>query len=388
MASNAYFNQQIQMVDGILHQLRCYSDPKRVRYDVLELIRNIPSLQPRSGVYGRNTNPFLYLAGTVPVFYRGNQYNIPINVWITEQYPRSGPLVYVTPTPEMIIKPKHKHCDSTGMCYFPYLSSWNPNTCNLIGLIQVVCKVFGEDPPVRSKGAQTQNTNPPGPGSFSSSNLPATSYSSSNLSLPPFPGHQHHNSSPATGSSFPVSNANPIPATFQGNAFENPADVAKRNAVAAVTSKIQQRLIQVNATLNREIEELMTKNSQMEQKIADMNNQKLDFEREKEKVDSEIEDLSAAFFEISLWIEKNDNQGSIDIDAVTEPRDPLSKQLLNLVALDATIEDTLYYLEKALGRGNISVEVFLKTIRNLATDQFMYRATIKKIHEKQAAMPR
>ena len=47
--ATTYFNQQIQAVDGILFRLRCYRDPQRIRNDVLDILKNIPSLQPRSG---------------------------------------------------------------------------------------------------------------------------------------------------------------------------------------------------------------------------------------------------------------------------------------------------------------------------------------------------
>jgi hypothetical protein len=69
--------------------------------------------------------------------------------------------------------------------------------------------------------------------------------------------------------------------------------------------------------------------------------------------------------EATQWLEQNDKEGKIDIDAITDPKDPLSRQLLTLVAADATIEDTLYYLEKALGKSNINTDAFLKVIHFL-----------------------
>jgi ESCRT-I complex subunit TSG101 len=58
-------------------------------------------------------------------------------------------------------------------------------------------------------------------------------------------------------------------------------------------------------------------------------------------------------------------------------------RLLTLVAEDATIEDTLYFLEKSLGIEGVNLEAFLKAYRTLANEQFLKRATIKKVHEKQ-----
>ena len=38
------------------------------------------------------------LAGTIPIYYRGNQYNIPMEFWIVEAYPMAPPVCYVRPT--------------------------------------------------------------------------------------------------------------------------------------------------------------------------------------------------------------------------------------------------------------------------------------------------
>jgi hypothetical protein len=54
-----------------------------------------------------------------------------------------------------------------------------------------------------------------------------------------------------------------------------------------------------------------------------------------------------------------------------------------LVAEDASIEDVLYYLEKKLNSGGIDLETYLRNVRTLTSEQFMKRATIKKIHEIQ-----
>ena len=93
----------------------------------------------------------LVFSGTIPISYGGAQYNIPITMWIVDSYPFAPPQCFVTPTADMIITPKHKHVDSQGMCYFPYISSWNPNACNLVDLVGVMCKAFSETPPVRAQ---------------------------------------------------------------------------------------------------------------------------------------------------------------------------------------------------------------------------------------------
>ena len=45
---------------------------------------------------------------------QGVNYNIPVAIWLTEQYPQQAPLTYVVPTPDMIIKPRHSFVDASG----------------------------------------------------------------------------------------------------------------------------------------------------------------------------------------------------------------------------------------------------------------------------------
>eukprot|EP01051_Picozoa_sp_SAG22_P006333 SAG22_NODE_409_length_10939_cov_1.956638_6_plen_870_part_00 len=50
----------------------------------------------------------------------------------------------------MAIKPQHQHVGVDGVCYFPYLSAWDPS-CNVAELIQTMQAVFGAEPPVYAK---------------------------------------------------------------------------------------------------------------------------------------------------------------------------------------------------------------------------------------------
>lgn len=60
----------------------------------------------------------------MPVAFRGAAFNIPVAIWIPRAYPREAPLVYVTPTTEMAIRPG-QHVSVEGMVYHPYLANWS-----------------------------------------------------------------------------------------------------------------------------------------------------------------------------------------------------------------------------------------------------------------------
>jgi len=128
---------------------------------------------------------------------------------------------------------------------------------------------------------------------------------------------------------------------------------------------------------------LILKTTEQEDRARLLDQERTRMELEKGQSEIDIDTLGKNFEELASWLNANDNTSKIDIDQITEPKDLLSKQLLYLVAEDATIEDALYYLEKKMVNRELPVDVFLKYVRNLSCDQFSKRATIKKIHEKQ-----
>lgn len=67
----------------------------------------------------------LKLTGTITIFYRSSSYNIPVDMWLMLDYPLAPPRVYVTPTQDMAIKPRHPHVHADGLAHVPYLSNWD-----------------------------------------------------------------------------------------------------------------------------------------------------------------------------------------------------------------------------------------------------------------------
>lgn len=73
---------------------------------------------------------------------QGAKYNIPILIWLPERYPTQAPLVYVTPTSNMIVKIGHSFVDPSGLVRSPYLSHWMPNS-DLSSTCQEMAMLFG-----------------------------------------------------------------------------------------------------------------------------------------------------------------------------------------------------------------------------------------------------
>ncbi|GLE00182.1 hypothetical protein PINS_up008909 [Pythium insidiosum] len=150
------YSSNVSNLDQILSSLQIYLQCSRVRQDVYNLLRQIPSLQPNCGTFAHNdgtTSTLLNLEGTIPIFYRGNQYNIPVEFWMVETYPLAPPVCFVRPTADMMVKPGHPHVTSDGFVKIPYIADWRQDF-TLVELVAHMCSIFGNIPPVFRRPAQ------------------------------------------------------------------------------------------------------------------------------------------------------------------------------------------------------------------------------------------
>ncbi|KAI9734569.1 MAG: hypothetical protein M1834_002170 [Cirrosporium novae-zelandiae] len=141
-----------------------YSNVNRVYSDVAQTIATYPSLPLRTDVYTFENGAsalLLNLRGTLPVSFRGITYRFPISIWIPQSYPQEGPMVYVTPTPDMMIRPG-QHVSGEGKVYHPYLSHWAEASerSTLIDFLSITQDIFAKEPPVISKQQSLQSQGP------------------------------------------------------------------------------------------------------------------------------------------------------------------------------------------------------------------------------------
>lgn len=84
-----------------------YVDSARAYSDIMTTLDSLPSLSPRTELYISNVGEsslLVQLKGTVPIQFKRNTYNIPLEVWVPKAYPRQAPMCYVTPTREMNVR--------------------------------------------------------------------------------------------------------------------------------------------------------------------------------------------------------------------------------------------------------------------------------------------
>ncbi|TIA83902.1 hypothetical protein E3P94_01561 [Wallemia ichthyophaga] len=78
-------------------------------------------------------------------------------------------------------------------------------------------------------------------------------------------------------------------------------------------------------------------------------------------------------------LEVGRRRGDIGVDEIVCADNLVSNQLLDLIAEDRAIEDTMYHLGRALNAGKVDLEKVLRAVRELSREQFLKRALCKKI---------
>ncbi|XP_015272778.1 PREDICTED: tumor susceptibility gene 101 protein [Gekko japonicus] len=359
--------------------------------ETVSVITQYKDLKPVMDGYVFNdgsSRELMSLTGTIPVIYRGNTYNIPICLWLLDTYPFNPPICFVKPTSSMTIK-TGKHVDANGKIYLPYLHEWKHPQSDLIGLIQVMIVVFGEEPPVFSRPTISASYPP-----YQATGPPNTSYMPGMPSgMSPYPPGPPPNSSVYPGYPYPPPSG-PFPATTSTQHYPSQPpvttmgpsrdgtigeDTIRASLISAVSDKLRWRMkeemdraqAELNA-LKRTEEDLKKGHQKLEEMVTRL-------DQEVTEVDKNIDLLKKKDEELSSALEKMESQSeNNDIDEVIVPMAPLYKQILNLYAEENAIEDTIFYLGEALRRGVIDLDIFLKHVRLLSRKQFQLRALMQK----------
>ncbi|KAH9818488.1 UEV domain-containing protein [Melampsora americana] len=175
------------VINWLRQILTPYAHRDQVFIQVESALQAHSSLSPKTESYtfddGRAAL-LLCISGTIPVTYRAARYNIPIAIWIPHDFPLQPPIVYVTPTSEMVVR-KSAHIEPSGQCHATYLKTWTskPEACSLSQLLIHLQDLFSREPPLYAKPKPSQS-----PISNSSSALvPSPSTSSARPPPPPPP---------------------------------------------------------------------------------------------------------------------------------------------------------------------------------------------------------
>ncbi|CAD6241512.1 unnamed protein product [Miscanthus lutarioriparius] len=340
-----------------------------IRNHLVALAEAFPSLHPKAALFTHNDGRAAHLLqadGTIPIHHAGASYNLPAVIWLPEPYPRSPPLVFLSPTRDMVIKPHHRLVDSSGLvANAPYLRSWVFPSSNLVDLVRSLSHLFGLDPPLFTK------------------NSPAAAPPPNPSSTPTPPPQVAPSPSPSPSyrlGGFPASpQLAPRPPPT-----EDPAEVFKRNAVAKLVDMAYADAVALRTAREAEVDALFAVQAELRHRgdIVAQGVRKMG--EEKEALERHLQDVMMATDVMEAWVRDNNRRGGNQAteDAI-EPVDVLSRQMIECTAADLALEDTIYALDKAIQEGSVPFDGYLRSVRALSREQFFHRALSAKVHSAQ-----
>lgn len=372
------------MSSAVLQFLRTnYKYPTQTKQDIQNTTKYYKGLTPKIEKYtfpdGR-TRDLVCLDGTIQVTFRNSNYNIPICIYINDLYPHVAPICYVRPTRDMTIK-QSELVDGSGCIHHPYLTKWNKINSDIISLVQVLTLNFGDNPPVFRRqpddGLDNQNniSMPPSlPNRYNPSNGPSSWTPSTSSSQQPAPQQQV----------YPFSNQT---AGYGNSSSTITEEHIRASLLSAVEDRLKHRLKNKVHQIQDEIEVLKKTSN-------DLNRGKIRLDEMKSRMASETIQLAAAKqkllqldSQLQEFITKYDQErAEIDPDDVYGPTQPLFKQLFDAYAEENAVVDAIYYTGEGLRKGVITLDVFLKNVRELSRQQFMLRALMRECRAK-ASLP-
>lgn len=283
----------------------------------------------------------------------------------------------------MDIKVGHRHVDREGLVYLPYLHEWTARSHNLTELCAAMSSVFGMDPPVYA-------IKKPGTGSASPTPVAVATAASFSTSL--YPG-QVGGGGGGSGRYTPVGQQvqqpSPPPSyssvTTPVQEEQYQAEAKKREAMQQVLSKTQRALKAFYGKVTTELGEEQEKEAALQAHRKEVQASLGAMKKKKEEVEERIRRVMEMDGRLEKWMAEQASRPVIPVDDLVEAADPPSRQMLELVAENAAIEDALYHLDKALAKNSVDLQVFLKKVRELAREQLMCVAHVNKIYRAQQA---
>ncbi|KAJ7273674.1 Vps23 core domain-containing protein [Mycena haematopus] len=378
--------------------LASYPAQERVFADVDAVLQRFPALRPKADVYtyddGR-TQLLLCVHGLLPIAFRQQSYNIPIAVWLTRDYPRDPPLPYVVPTADMLVKPA-------------------PSSTSAAAPASTMSSKFSRVPPVYAKPKSSQSPQrsqpsqppllPARPGQPPSlPPKPQTPPQIPYVTPTPPPPPSRANPPPIQGPTIPAPVATPVQTPPQPHPSPPPKPHRRRHRRtppphpaartrppappnpellrlhAAVHTKLSSELASLAHAFALDAERLRAHQADLLAGEPALRDEMGRLEAVRDVCRTAAGRMRGAVEAAERNVADLRNKSEPEVDELVCSTTIVHNQLINLVAEDNAIEDTIFHLSKALNSGRIDIDRFLRSTRLLAEEQFMKRALIDKI---------
>ncbi|KAG5250538.1 protein ELC [Salix suchowensis] len=303
-----------------------YSDSKQkwlIRKHLLSLIQDYPTFTLSTDTFFHDDGTTVNLLQATGHLHVANHTpSIPLTIWIHENYPLMPPMVYVLSYSTSSIHQDHPFVHSSGATSSPYLQTWEFPRCNLTELVHNLVRIFSRDHPFVY--------------------------------------------SPAAS-------------------FTHPSLTSKMEALDRLSGMLHYDTIVLLAQTGDEMEDLYNLQPEMVKRNDIVASMIVELEHERMNLTHKVKNLMNQADVLVNWLRVNDAKSHgkklEDDDIAFVAGDEDSRLLIESLATDRAIEDSMYALDKAVEQGVVSFDAYLKQVRMLAREQFFLRAKLVKLRD-------
>ena len=315
--------------------------------------------------YGMSPQIYLVvLSGAVPIKYQMKDYSIPVNMVLSEKFPMEAPKVFLTYQLDSSHSTQNPLIKHGNQVYNNYLHKWDGTSqqYNLGGLCYNLSKSFSLYPPFGTQGGATTDTDTIYINDGSTKAAPKDVINQKYKQAEPqkFPG---------TATAQPVGTAATKPLSEEEQ-VKLLAESARKEAIKEWSEKLKLKVDNLNSSVNNL--DIESGRKYLEDNATKIEKQTMILENEITYMTEGIEEMK------KLEKMKDISEQNID-DYVYASKDGVSESLLEILAKENAIEDTIDVARSCFRKKKIDIEVYMDTVRELSESQFFNLAMKRKI---------
>ncbi|KAJ8272732.1 hypothetical protein GJAV_G00092810 [Gymnothorax javanicus] len=141
-----------------------YARPTEAMNDIRNVTAAFRELYPYVDLYRFSdgiSRKLVNLSGTIPVWYEGKMYDIPIRIWLHDTHPQSPPQCFLRPSSTMVINQNCSVVDASGKVLLKCLSNWEQGRSSISAVVEEMRTAFQKETPLFATGPYQAQTPPP-----------------------------------------------------------------------------------------------------------------------------------------------------------------------------------------------------------------------------------
>lgn len=325
-------SSQVEIIDNAMfcntEFALAYFDPDQkwlIRKHLLSLLREFSSLYPTIDTYIHRDGTMVNLLKVGGYLYISHSLPlVHIYIWVHEHYPHVAPMVHVKMDLTNPIRSYHPFVDPSGLTTSSYLHTWGPSGYDLLGLAHNLVKIFSLDHP------------------FFVTNVPPS--------------------------------------------LSHPSYVSKMEGMDRLWWMLHYDMIALRENTNNEVEKLVALQGKMRAHVDITNTMIIGLNHEKNELKQHVKEMTDEADILINWLMVNKVNLSLKnggrVEDAFECVDEDSRIKMDCVAENEALEDLMYALDDALGKGVLGHETYIKQVRVLAREQFFARAKLENLNRK------